>query len=155
MAFFDSLGKKVSDAAQSAARKSSELVEVTKLNMSINAEEDKIKKHFSKIGEETYNKHSGGKEIDPDFLEMCQEIDLFNDTIENLKLKILDLKNLKLCPNCGTELDKSVQFCLKCGTKQEDAAEEAAVPEGKVCSNCGASISEGSAFCQSCGQKVE
>jgi hypothetical protein len=39
MAFFENIGKRVSEAAQVAAKKSSELVEVTKLNSSISSEE--------------------------------------------------------------------------------------------------------------------
>ena len=42
MAFFGDLGKKVSEAAQTAVKKSGELVEITKLNMSIGSEEEKI-----------------------------------------------------------------------------------------------------------------
>ena len=49
MSFFENLGKKVGEAAQAAARKSSEIVEVTN-NASINAEEDKIQKLYSEIG---------------------------------------------------------------------------------------------------------
>jgi len=37
MAFFENLGKKVGEAAQAAAKKSGELVEVTKLNVNINS----------------------------------------------------------------------------------------------------------------------
>lgn len=154
MAFFDSFGKKVSEAAQSAAKKSSELVEVTKINMSISSEEDKIKKHFSKIGEEIYAKYAEGNEIDPDFMEMCQEIGTIREKINDLKAKIMELKNVKLCTNCGAELDRSIVFCPKCGTKQEDIPKEEA-PKGKICPKCGAQVTEGSAFCQSCGSKVE
>ena len=27
-------------------------------------------------------------------------------------------KNIKVCPNCGNELNKTATFCNKCGTKQ-------------------------------------
>jgi hypothetical protein len=37
MPFFDNLSKKVSDAAKSAAKKSGDLVEVTKLNRAISS----------------------------------------------------------------------------------------------------------------------
>ena len=43
MSFFDELGQKVSKAAQVAAEKSGEIVEITKINANISSEESKVK----------------------------------------------------------------------------------------------------------------
>ena len=46
MNILDNISKRVSEVAQVAAKKSSEVVEITKLNMSINTEEDKVQKLY-------------------------------------------------------------------------------------------------------------
>ncbi len=157
MPFFDNLGKKVGEAAQAAAKKSSELVETTKLNMSINTAEDKINKIYLKIGENIFAKYNAGQEIDPDFIDDCKQVKELKEEIDELKAKIMELKNVKLCTSCGAELNKDVMFCPKCGAKQEQPAptKEEEASKNVFCKNCGASIPEGSAFCQSCGAKVE
>jgi len=154
MAFFDNLGKKVGEAAQAAAKKSGELVEVTKLNMSIGTEEDKIKRAFEKIGERIFVKFNSGEEVYSDFIADCEEIKAYQNTISSLKQKIMEIKNMKACTGCGADLDRNATFCPKCGTKQEQPAAEEQNDEGKFCPKCGATVTEGSAFCQSCGTKI-
>ncbi|HOJ10140.1 MAG TPA: zinc ribbon domain-containing protein [Clostridiales bacterium] len=156
MAFFDNLGKKVGEAAQAAAKKSGELVEVTKLNMSISTEEDKIKKLYSKIGENTYAKFRSASEIDPDFIADCEEIESHEEAIKNIRAKIMEIKNVKACMGCGAELDRNAMFCPKCGAKQEPVqAAETQSATSVFCQKCGAAVTDGSAFCQSCGAKIE
>lgn len=157
MSIFDSLGKRVSEAAQAAAKKSSDLVEITKLNMAISAEEDKIEKTYAKIGKELFARYNSKIEVDPDIAAFCEEIKSYQNTISDLKAKLMDLKNIKLCTGCQAEMDKNAQFCPKCGTKQEQRPVENADDQeqtGKFCPKCGAEVSEGSAFCQSCGTKI-
>jgi len=54
MEFIKDLTRKVTDTARVAAKKSSDMVEITKLNFSIGSEEDKIKKIYMQIGETVY-----------------------------------------------------------------------------------------------------
>ncbi|NMB98242.1 MAG: zinc ribbon domain-containing protein [Clostridiaceae bacterium] len=157
MSFFDKLGKRVGEAAQVAAKKSSDLVEITKLNMSISTEEDKIEKTYAKIGKEIFAKFNSNDEVDPDVIEFCKEIKTYQDNILNLKAKLMDLKNIKLCIKCEAELDKDALFCPKCGAKQEkqpDEASQSQEKERKFCSKCGAEVAEGATFCQGCGSKL-
>ena len=158
MSFFDNLGKKVGEAAQVAAKKSSDLVEITKLNMAIGAEEDKIEKAYAKIGKEIFAKFTSNYEVDPDVVAFCEEIKTYQDTISNLKEKLMDLKNVKLCTGCKAELEKNAMFCPKCGAKQEKQPDETSQSQEKAkkfCSKCGAEVTEGSAFCQSCGSRIQ
>jgi len=119
MAFLENLGKKMGEAAQTAAKKSSELVEVTKLNMNINSEEDKIQKLYVQIGKKVYEGFSSNAEANPEFAADCEAIKAHEENIKSLREKILEVKNLKACSNCGAEMDKTTVFCTKCGTKQE------------------------------------
>lgn len=129
MSVFDNFTKKVTDTAKAAAKKSSELVEVTKLNMSIGSEEDKIQKVYNDIGKMAYAAFARGEEINEAYKVNCEKIKSYEDTINKMKQKILELKNTKACPGCGEELDASVAFCSKCGAKQEVEQTAAAEPE--------------------------
>jgi ribosomal protein L40E len=150
--FFGDIGKKVSSAAQAAAKKSGELVEVTKINMEINKTEEIIKKQEIEIGKKVYENFKDGT-VDETYKELCETIKISEDKVKELKSKIMDVKGLKVCTGCGVELATDVMFCAKCGTKQEEVA--SSEPEGKTCTACGASIPVGSAFCTSCGAKSE
>lgn len=155
MAFFDNLGKKVGEAAQSAAKKSNEFIEINKLNSSINAEEDTIKKLFIQIGHNAYDNYCSNTEDPSNNISLFEEIRAHEQTIKTLRMKIVDIKKVKICDACGHEMDNATTFCPKCGAKQESV--QPIEPEVKTvfCPSCGTQIQEGVAFCGSCGQKVE
>lgn len=155
MTVFENFTKKVTETAKAAAKKSSELVEVTKLNMSIGTEENKIEKAYAEIGKLVYKAYSEGENVGDTFKEYCEKIEASEEAIKGCKQKILELKNIKVCPSCGVELEMDILFCPKCGTKQEVSKPEASEPKGKVCAGCGAEIEEETAFCTKCGAKMD
>ncbi|HOJ11288.1 MAG TPA: zinc ribbon domain-containing protein [Clostridiales bacterium] len=119
MAIFENIGKKVTEAAQVAAKKSGELVEVTKLNMNISSEEDRIQKLYEQIGREIYKYFTSEKDIPEELKDVCAEIRSREETIKGIKARILEIKNLQECNACGAELERNIAFCPKCGAKQE------------------------------------
>lgn len=120
MPFLDNISKKVGDAAKTAAKKSGEIVEVTKLNRSISLNEEKINKLYVEIGKAFYLKHENGDSLEGDDLAAwCNQISELNKEIESFKEKILELKNIRICPNCKSEVGPDILFCPKCGTKLE------------------------------------
>lgn len=120
MPFLDNISKKVEDAAKTAAKKSGEIVEVTKLNRSISVDEEKISKLYAEIGKVFYlNYKNGDDSTGDDLTELCDQISGLNKEIENFKDKILELKKIRVCPNCKTEVGPDIFFCPKCGTKLE------------------------------------
>lgn len=78
------------------------------------------------------------------------------------------------CPKCGNELPENAKFCLECGTKIEQIADNEMIcpacgkktPKGKFCMECGhplirrcptcgAEVPENGKFCLECGTKIE
>ena len=96
MAFFDSiesLREKASEAAQAAAKKTKKLAEIAKANVSIYAEEDKIKKAEAELGKLYYRDYAVGEEMDTaEYLPWCQKIDESKQTIADLRDYIEELK---------------------------------------------------------------
>lgn len=128
MSVLDNFTKRVSDTAKAAAKKSGNVVELTRLNMNIGAEEEKIKKLHSEMGKLLYDVYLDGEQINEDLVPYCEKIDVIYGTIEEMKTKILELRNVKACVECGHELEIEMAFCYKCGSKQDvdaiDAREE-------------------------------
>ncbi|NJD03952.1 MAG: zinc ribbon domain-containing protein [Ruminiclostridium sp.] len=119
MSVLDNFTRKVSDTAKAAAKKSGNVVELTRLNMNIGAEEEKIKKLHSEMGKLLYDVYQDGEQINEDILPFCEKIDVIYGTIEEMKTKILELRNVKACAECGHELEMDMVFCYKCGSKQD------------------------------------
>ena len=93
MAFFEELGKKVSKAAQTAAKKSSELVEITKLNANISAQEDKIKKCYIKMGQLCFTQYKADKLESNELSDICKEIVEYQEKIKELNEQIAKVKS--------------------------------------------------------------
>lgn len=153
-------GKKLSNAAKNTAKKSEELIEIGKVKGKIKDEEGKIEKLKMQIGETAYSKFKEGTDTFPEATELCTVIDEALDAIKGLEDSILQLKHIRICSECGTEVEDTVAFCPKCGNKfeplpVEEDEEEEAKPEGLKCKACGADLDEGTAFCGNCGAKVE
>ena len=96
MAFFDNLSNlrdKAAEAAQAAARKTKKMAEIAKANVSIYAEEDKIKKAEAELGKLYYRDYAVGEEMDTaEYLPWCQKIDEAKQTIADLQDYIEELK---------------------------------------------------------------
>ncbi|NLY18629.1 MAG: zinc ribbon domain-containing protein [Clostridiaceae bacterium] len=111
MSFIDNLKSTMKNFAQ----KTSDVVEVQKLNLAILQEKDQVKKLYTKIGEEVYRQFLLGNDLG--FNDKCNEIALLEAKIEEFENKIMKLKNTKKCDGCGSEISADAAFCPKCGTK--------------------------------------
>lgn len=120
MDFFNDLGKKIGKTAKTVGKKSEELVEVTKLNISIGNEEDKIKKMLIEIGSEIYGKYAEGEHFEQFIDEKCAQIKQVETNISELRSKIMKIKGQKTCPGCGKDIEDEVKFCPSCGSKTEE-----------------------------------
>lgn len=130
MDFFNKLGKKANEAYKvtkekateayhATKEKASDISEEIKLKSKINSLEEKNYELYAQIGEIVYNEVKDGKDVSKDeVLEKTEEISRNKDQIEKLKIELLAVKKIKKCPNCGQELDITVEFCSKCGKEQ-------------------------------------
>ena len=81
------------EAAQTAAAKAKELAAVAKANISIYAEEDKVKKAEIELGKLYYRDYAVGEELDSaEYLPWCQKIDESKKAIAVLKDYIASLR---------------------------------------------------------------
>ena len=128
MAFFD----KVSNIAKSAADKTGEMVEVSKINLKINECKGKVAAGKTQLGEYYWKKYESGEALDDQAMEICAQIKTENDTIEQYNNEIQKIK----------------------GAEVKGAEGGAAPKAGAFCTSCGADVSGGKSFCPGCGAKV-
>ena len=122
MGFFDDLTKKASETYKNTAEKTNKLTREMKLKSLINDDKSKIEKIYGEIGKKVYEKHIREENIDikSELAEECAQIDAYAKEIEDMRLEILSLKDLRLCKTCAAEIPLTAKFCPKCGTVQEE-----------------------------------
>jgi hypothetical protein len=157
MAFFEDLGKKVSQTGQDAIKKTKILAETTKINSQISGEKRVIAENFSKLGEKYCELYSDSP--DENLAPFIAAVREAYQKIADYEEQIIRLKGAECCPKCGAEIKDGAQFCVSCGARFEPATPAADTPTAqplpRVCRGCGAPLADGVRFCGSCGAKCE
>ena len=153
MAFFDDLGAKLSKTGQKTMQKANDLADITKLNLRTSELNKSIQEMYAKVGEQYYNLYGGQPE--ESMAQFCAEISRSKAEIEQIRLEIQRIKQIKVCPSCGYENPSDASFCNKCGLAlPELPTREEPKPAGPVCPQCGAQTMEGAQFCTKCGARL-
>lgn len=142
MAIFDDVVVNAKSAAAVVSKKAGNLIDLSKLRISLASLRSELSKQYSALGEAVYNN------------EPEEEIDAIKAAISEVKQNIEDVekildssRNTVICAACGQKLPKTAQFCYVCGT---------AVPkETNSCKACGAELQPDAKFCAICGVAVE
>jgi len=151
MAFFDNLGKKMSQAGQAAAAKMKEVAEVAKLTSAVTDEEKKIQDNYLELGKlyaQVYADTAEGE-----FAAKIAAIKEAEEKIAEYREQIRRAKGIKTCEKCGAEVPCEAAFCSSCGAPMPK--EEAPAEETVLCPACGASVGKDLRFCTACGKPME
>lgn len=113
MSFFDDLGKKLSQAGQTAAQKTKEIAETAKLNSQISDEEKKINDFYLQIGKLYVSLHN--EDYEADFDELVKGLHESENRVKECRQQIKDIKGVTMCEKCGAEVSSGAAFCSTCG----------------------------------------
>ena len=155
------IGKKVSKTFSKtykvATEKSGKLIEEAKLRMQIASENDKISEKLEQIGAAVYEDFKAGNTNYSDFEDLCKEIEESEVNVEEMRSKILEMKKMKKCAVCDTEIAREDRYCSKCGAEQEviEDEEEEKYEKTDNCPYCDAKLAKNATFCSACGTKLE
>ena len=152
MAFFEQLGKKISDMGQGVAQQTKNFADVTRLNSAISDNEKAIAKIYSEIGKAYYEKHK--EDALAEEAESINKINALFAEIKQHKDEINRIKGIAMCPNCGAEVVAGSTFCNACGQALPKNEPAPAASEGSFCPNCGTAVPAGNLFCSNCGTKI-
>lgn len=156
MAFFEQLGKKISDAGQGASQQVKNFAEITRLNSTISDKEKRIAQLFAEIGQAYYEKHKNDSHAES--YERIAEISNLNAEIQRCREEIKQIKGVEKCPNCGADVPLNAAFCNACGTRvpQTEKTKNAAAPgTTNTCPICRKPVAAGNLYCNVCGAKIE
>lgn len=119
MNFFEELTVKVKKGAKTAVKTSSDVANFTKNKVLIADLKDKVREKEEKIGKIVYCKTKDIEcEYDGEDIEvLCDEIESLKLRIEEVENQVNEFKNAKKCDGCGNSIDKSFDYCPKCGNK--------------------------------------
>ena len=146
MAFFDDIGKKISQVGQSAAGKTRDTADLFKLKGEISDEEKKIESAYAEIGKLYYSLHS--ESYEPQFEGLIAGVKESIVNIETRRAQIQTIKKLTTCSKCGAEIPNENKFCTVCGTPR------VLNPGDNICATCGKLVEAGNRFCIYCGTPV-
>lgn len=124
MAFWGNLKKKAGTLAQSAAQKSGEVMEITKLNMNIKTEKEAKEALYRELGEFYFKKQTTGEFSEEIVNKLCEQIKIHAENIVFYQEKVNKIKNMIICPICGQGVERDNQFCGKCGAEIGKKREE-------------------------------
>ena len=154
MAFFDDLCFKLSKAGQSTMQKANNLADTAKLSMRANELNRIMHEHYAELGERYYALH--GTEPEEELAELCNRLNEINSELQEVRVEIQRIKQIKVCPNCGNENPSDAHFCNKCSAALPDLPPRLQNAErGRTCPACGAAASGSALFCTACGAKLD
>lgn len=153
MAFFDQVGKKLSQAGQDVAQSTKNFAAINKLNSLIAEEQEKIKGCYSDIGRIYFESFAETPEAC--LVELVSAVKKSLSEIEKYNEQIKEIKGITNCPSCGAEVPYTSAFCNSCGAKMPVRIKEEIVPDGSIkCQKCSNILPEGFKFCTFCGTAV-
>lgn len=154
MAFFEDLGKKISQTSQGVLQKTKDSAEILKLNGMVSDETKKLNTIYAEIGKKYFEIHSDSPE---EALEsLVSQVKDSQKKIDDYSEQVKKLKGVTKCLNCGGDVQYGSPFCTNCGARLTvPEAAPAVDPNAKICAKCGKAVNSESAFCIFCGAKLE
>ena len=106
----------IKNTANKVAKKSSELVELSKVKISIINTKSAIDSNFKKLGELLYlSQKDNADDNTESFNEIISEIDSLYEKLSEYNDVSATLSNKKVCPECEKANDNDASFCSRCG----------------------------------------
>ena len=125
--FFEDLGRKIGETAETVTNKAGEAVEVQRLRNQIRALERGNERDYAELGKMVYNHYKDGEVVDSEAIGICDAIQNREESIGKYEQQISDVKGDVTCGGCGKSVAKDMAFCPHCGSK---VPEQAAAEEG-------------------------
>ena len=114
----DKLFSDLKNTAKTAAKKSGDLLEISKLKLAVMETRSRIDDAFQKLGKLVYDS-AKNSDVEFDAESVISEIDELFNTLDEKQEQYAALKNEKKCNVCGEMNALKAVFCSNCGEKFE------------------------------------
>lgn len=127
--FFEDLGKRLGETAETVTTKAGEAVEIQKLKNQVRVLERDMEEDLAEIGRMVYEQFKAGDDVDEEAAAYCEAVKSREESIAEYQQRIITLKGCIKCESCGKDLAKEMAYCPYCGSKAPEKAEEDIVKE--------------------------
>ncbi len=117
MGFLDDAISKTKEVLDVACQKTGEVVTTEKQKFAIASLKSKREKDFADLGRIYFELVKQKDDLDDNTRNLIDAITEKNEEIKRLNEDIQNIKNKKICLNCGTALDVNSTYCNNCGIK--------------------------------------
>ncbi len=156
MELFEKIGDKISSKSKDVAKKAKDITELAKLNSKVHDYESMVKDLHMQIGKAYYE--ANRENPAPEYMGLFQQVINAQGEAERCREEIAQIKGLRSCISCGSDIPNNSTFCPACGTKNEIIDVVVSQPQAAVdsvlCSGCGANLPSDTMFCPNCGNKM-
>lgn len=114
---FDNIISKANDFADFTGQKVGEMIDVSKIKISISNLKNSISKDYEEIGKYYYDQKINGNDNSALIDTLIEDINEKNEKLSELNEEYEQIKNIVICPNCNAKNESENSFCKKCGTK--------------------------------------
>ncbi len=116
MRFLDKFTNTASNSAKTISERTSNFIEVGKLNMKRRRIEDEIIEKYEEIGKYVCVKFKKSDNVSREELyQQLKQIERIEGRIESLEKNMIEVKKTKYCRECDIELDDETRYCPICG----------------------------------------
>lgn len=151
----DNFLEKLNKTSQETVQNVKDTINISKINTLIQQSESEKEQIYAQLGKLFYDMSIKEQSIDivqEPFASLFGFIENYDKNIEKFKVKIIRIKNIKQCFNCGRECSADSAFCVGCGSK---LVNDNINTTTKNCSTCGVALSDDDVFCFNCGNKIK
>jgi len=115
------LGELAGDKARDLTRKSSDLIEVTKIKHELRKLEKEMENNLAGIGALYYQNQQGREDTGDELNRLIEATRQLEIEMKELEEQIEAVQpKPPACPECGSELAENAKFCSNCGRKIAD-----------------------------------
>lgn len=112
----DKVISEIKSAADKVAKKSSELVELSKIKLNILSTKSSIDEQYKKLGKLVYtSQKETADDISAKFEEVIAKIDKLHEKLAELEEASAQVSNKVICPACKKVNSADAEFCSQCG----------------------------------------
>ena len=106
---------------KNVTKTSGDLLKTTKLGISLSSEETNLKNLYIEIGKKVHEIYQYGGSLGKFFDEKHAELEACERKISEYKEQISQIKGTRECGKCGKTVERTSEYCPKCGMRVSDA----------------------------------
>lgn len=122
--FWEDLGKKFGETAETVTNKAGEVMEIQKLKSQIRALERGNESDYIDLGRMVYEQFLQGETMSIEAAGLCEAIQSREESIGEYEKQIADVKGDFECGSCGKKVAKGMAYCPYCGEKAPEEMKE-------------------------------